>query len=259
MDGNLTPLQRFFLAFVAFFAVLFNRRFAEEVALVRARTRAGLPPGMAGTGSARAAAAAGAQGSARTATLNATATPTAASPQPPARPEPFDAAQDRLREAESKGPPLRGGEGDGRRIPTSSPSARLARAPAAPKPPDHAEALHVLSLLQRDGRLIDFLAEDLENFSDAEIGVAARTVHQGCKKALDAYLELEPVYRDADGATVTVAVGFDPAAVRLTGNVVGTPPFKGALRHHGWRAKRAAFPPPTQKDPNIIAPAEVEL
>ena len=229
MDGNLTPLQRFFLAFVAFFAVLFNRRFAEEVALVRARTRAGLPPG------------APPGGAARTATVNASV-----------RAEPGD---------EGVSPPVRVVD----RTPAAAepkvaarPAPRPAPAPA-PKAPDHAEALHVLSLLQRDGRLIDFLAENLEGFSDAEIGAAARTVHQGCKKALDAYLELEPVYKDAEGATVTVAAGFDPAAVRLTGNVVGTPPFQGALRHHGWRARKATFPPPPQKDPAIIAPAEVEL
>jgi hypothetical protein len=251
MDGNLTPLQRFFLAFVAFFAVLFDRRFAEEVALVRARTRAGLPG-------------AAAQGSARTTTVDATAT--APSPRP---------SQPERTAAEMKGatatapaaapsprpsPPLRGGEGE-EKSSQPPPAARAAAVEvkrAAPKAPDHAEALQVLTLLQRDGRLIDFLSESLEGFSDSEIGAAARTVHQGCKKALDAYLELEPVYRDAEGATVTVAAGFDPAAVRLTGNVVGTPPFKGALRHHGWRAKRATFPPP-QKDPHIIAPAEVEL
>src|SRR5512141_399576 len=43
MNGNLTALQRFFLAFVAFFWVLFDRRFAEGVHQLRARDR-GLPP-----------------------------------------------------------------------------------------------------------------------------------------------------------------------------------------------------------------------
>ncbi|MFL5271206.1 MAG: DUF2760 domain-containing protein [Anaeromyxobacteraceae bacterium] len=258
MDGNLTPLQRFFLAFVAFFAVLFNRRFAEEVALVRARTRAGLPPGAAQGGSAR------------TATVNASvrAEPGDGDVSPPVRVVDRGAAQ------AAPSPAVRADAG-GPAVRAESPSARPERSPAgaeskgagrpvarpvaaAPRAPEHAEALHVLSLLQRDGRLIDFLAENLEGFSDAEIGAAARTVHQGCKKALDAYVELEPVYKDAEGATVTVAAGFDPAAVRLTGNVVGTPPFQGALRHHGWRARKATFPPP-QKDPAIIAPAEVEL
>jgi len=118
----------------------------------------------------------------------------------------------------------------------------------------------VLALLQRDGRLIDFLSEDLNGFSDAEIGAAARTVHVGCRKVLDSYLVLEPVYREQEGATVTVGTGFDPAAVRLSGNVVGSPPFRGSLRHHGWRATKATFPPiPPAHDPRILAPAEVEL
>src|SRR5919198_1279221 len=209
MDATLTPPQRFFLAFVAFFAVLFNRRFAEEVAQVRARTRAALPP---------------------------------RGPEAPFAPPPVDVAK-------APSPPSQ----------PATAAAPASAAVAAAKPAHHAEALHLLALLQRDGRLVDFLAEDLAGFSDAEIGAAARTVHAGCKKALEAYLELEPVFRDSEGATVTVAAGFDPAAVRLTGNVVGAPPFRGALRHHGWRATRAAFPPPPKQDPKIIAPAEVEL
>jgi hypothetical protein len=212
MDGTLTPLQRFFLAFVAFFAVLFNRQFAEGVALVRARTRGELPPPQPGA-------------------------------PPPAGGPSADAPSAARATVEVKQPP----------------AARPEPAPApAPKAPAHAEALHVLALLQRDGRLVDFLSEDLAGFSDAEIGAAARTVHEGCKKVLGAYVELEPVYRDQEGATVTVAPGFDAAAVRLTGNVVGAPPFKGALRHHGWRVTRATFPTPPSK-PDILAPAEVEL
>jgi hypothetical protein len=250
MDGTLTPLQRFFLAFVAFFAVLFNRRFAEEVALVRARTRGALPP--------------------------------AGSPSAPGRhaptPRPGRGEADALAaRTEPPGvedddgvvsPPTPARTAASRQTVSTAPRGAAAtardRAPAPavhakPRVPEHAEALHVLALLQRDGRLVDFLAEDLTGFSDAEIGAAARTVHSGCKKALEAYLELEPVFRDPEGATVTVDAGFDPAAVRLTGNVVGAPPFKGALRHHGWRATRAAFPPVPPQDPKIIAPAEVEL
>jgi hypothetical protein len=129
----------------------------------------------------------------------------------------------------------------------------------APARPAGAGALQLLALLQRDGRLVDFVSEDLTGFSDAEIGAAARTVHQGCKKVVDAYLTLEPVYRDAEGAAVTVAPGFDPAAVRLTGNVVGSPPFRGTLRHHGWRAAEVRFPDAPGADARIVAPAEVEL
>ena len=121
-------------------------------------------------------------------------------------------------------------------------------------------ALHVLATLQRDGRLVDFLSENLTGFSDAEIGAAARTVHAGCRKTLDSYVALEPIYREPEGAPVVVGKGFDPGAIRITGNVVGDPPFQGNLRHHGWRATRTTFPPiPSGHDPHVLAPAEVEL
>ncbi len=134
--------------------------------------------------------------------------------------------------------------------------------PALPEKPkaDRRDALHVLSVLQRDGRLIDFLQEDIASFSDAEVGAAARAVHEGCRKVMQSYLVLEPVYSDPEGASVTVKAGFDPASVRLTGNVVGAPPFTGSLRHHGWRAKEVKLPlPPEGADGSVLAPAEVEL
>lgn len=121
-------------------------------------------------------------------------------------------------------------------------------------------ALQLLSVLQREGRLVDFIEEDLTGFPDAAVGAAARTVHAGCKRAIQELFRLEPVLLQPEGATVEVAPGFDPAAVRLTGNVVGKPPFRGSLRHHGWRARDVVLPPPPDGiDPAIVAPAEVEL
>jgi len=111
-----------------------------------------------------------------------------------------------------------------------------------------AEPLQLLAILQREGRLIDFCEEELAGFSDAQIGAAARTVHDGCRKALRSMITLEPVRTEAEGASVELPAGFDPREVRLTGNVVGKPPFKGVLKHHGWRAAEV-----------VIAPAEVEL
>src|SRR5688500_12565958 len=45
-------------------------------------------------------------------------------------------------------------------------------------------ALQLLSLLQREGRFVDFIEEDVANYADAQIGAAARVVHEGCRKAL---------------------------------------------------------------------------
>lgn len=121
-------------------------------------------------------------------------------------------------------------------------------------------ALALLALLQRDGRLVDFLREPLDGFADADIGAAARDVHRGCKKVLDQYFTLEPVLPGADDAKVTVPKGFDPAEIRVIGEAKGEPPFKGTLRHHGWRVVDAKLPQLADGvDRTVIAPAEVEL
>jgi len=125
---------------------------------------------------------------------------------------------------------------------------------------EHAAALHLLAILQRDGRLVDFLTEDVASFSDAEVGGAARLVHDGCKKVLKEYFTLEPIRSEEEGANITVEKGFDPALLRLTGNVTGQPPHKGALAHPGWRVVEVNLPAlPEGTDPRIIAAAEVEL
>lgn len=121
-------------------------------------------------------------------------------------------------------------------------------------------ALQLLALLQREGRFVDFLEEDVSGFSDADIGAAARVVHDGCKKAMDEHFTIEPVHEKDEGAAVKVEAGFDAHAIRLTGNVVGEPPFKGSLSHRGWRCTEVRLPKMSEgHDPRVIAPAEVEL
>ena len=120
------------------------------------------------------------------------------------------------------------------------------------------QALILLSTLQREGRLVDFCEEDLAGFSDAQIGAAARTVHSGCRKALREVLALKPIRSESEGGPIDVPGGFDPRAIRLTGSISGNPPFKGVLKHHGWRVVEMRMPAGSG-DPTIIAPAEVEL
>lgn len=120
--------------------------------------------------------------------------------------------------------------------------------------------LHLLSVLQREGRLVDFFFEKLDQYDDAQIGAAVRSIHENCSKTVSKYLSPEPVIDNNEGESVTVESGFDPASVKLTGNVTGEPPFKGVLRHKGWQA--AGFELPVLSDrenPMIIAPAEVEI
>jgi hypothetical protein len=127
----------------------------------------------------------------------------------------------------------------------------------APSGPD----LRVLAVLQRDGRLVDFLEEDIDAYTDAQIGAAVRDIHRGCRKSLRDYLTLEPVLAASEEERVTVPADFDPAAIRLIGNVNGAPPFQGTLKHHGWRVKAVHLPvlPAARDDSSVLAPAEVEL
>lgn len=121
-------------------------------------------------------------------------------------------------------------------------------------------ALQILGLLQQQGRFLDFIQEDVSAFTDADIGGAARVVHEGCRKAIHQHLELKPVRSEQEGARITLQEGFDASAMRLTGNVVGQPPFTGTLAHRGWRVTQIKLPKITDgHDVNVLAPAEVEL
>jgi hypothetical protein len=120
-------------------------------------------------------------------------------------------------------------------------------------------ALQLLELLQREGRLVDFLQQDITSFGDAEIGAAARVVHEGCRKALAAHARISPVRHEAEGSRVTLEQ-LDPSAVKLTGNVTGSAPYTGTLTHRGWRAETLSLPQPLEgHDFFVLAPAEVEL
>ena len=121
-------------------------------------------------------------------------------------------------------------------------------------------ALQLLALLQRESRLIDFLQEDIAAYSDAEVGGAARLLHGGARKVIKDSFDLEAVRTEAEGSRLTLPAGFDAAAVRVTGNVVGQPPFTGTLQHKGWRVTAVRLPAlTTGHDTRVIAPAEVEL
>jgi hypothetical protein len=133
-------------------------------------------------------------------------------------------------------------------------------APKVPVVADTADrAVQILGLLQRDGRLVDFLMEDVAAYSDAEIGSAVRAVHAGCRRVLDRYLTLEAILDGGEGEATTISQ-VNPAAVRLVGNVTGQPPFRGTLLHRGWRTTRVDLPPlGADSTRNVVAQAEVEV
>jgi hypothetical protein len=125
---------------------------------------------------------------------------------------------------------------------------------------DQRRFLHLLTVLQREGRMLDFFYENLGDYTDAQIGMAVRSIHESCRKVIEKYLAPQAVLRENEGDEITVEEGFDASALKLTGNVIGAPPFKGTVRHRGWKVRKLELPTLSGKpDPDIIAPAEIEV
>ncbi|RAI31373.1 hypothetical protein CH338_25940, partial [Rhodoplanes elegans] len=136
--------------------------------------------------------------------------------------------------------------------------------PAAPPPPDNrheAEVVSFLAVLQEKGRLVDFLMDDITGYSDAQVGAAARVVHEGCKAALAEHLVVKPIRSESEGDKVVVPTGYAADDYRLVGKITGQAPFTGTLVHHGWRVERVELPRLIRTTDRLptIAPAEVEL
>ena len=141
-----------------------------------------------------------------------------------------------------------------------TPAAAAPAAPAKKPTPTTDSALVLLAMFQREGRLVDFLRETLDGHDDATVGALARDIHRGLRKVLDAHITLEAVMPGDEGSGVTLPAGFDPWRVRVVGNVAGTPPWKGTLKHHGWRAAKVNLPKLAEgMDASVVAPAEVEI
>lgn len=223
-EPTLGLLARLWLAYVVFFKVLLSGSFAARVAALRSGVTAALPPH--------------------------------AEPRSAARVEETgDEARALQREAKAAREAASAAEATAREL-----TEQLAAAQAERRVGEREGALWLLALLQREGRLVDFLQQDITSFEDADVGGAARVIHEGCRAALKPHLELEAVRDEGEGVKVTVPAGYDAQSVKLTGAVSGGAPFSGVLRHQGWRARRFELPElGSSRDSQVIAPAEVEL
>lgn len=125
-----------------------------------------------------------------------------------------------------------------------------------------AEVVSFLATLQERGRLVDFLMEDVTTYNDAQVGAAARVVHEGCKAALQEHFRIRPLREESEGSSVTVAVGYAADEYRLIGKISGAGPFSGTLVHRGWKTEAVKLPRIVRVKAErlpTIAPAEVEL
>jgi hypothetical protein len=136
-----------------------------------------------------------------------------------------------------------------------------------PPPPEPAKPprldstpIRLLTLLQRDAQLLDFLTEDISAYGDEQVGAAVRDIHKKARKVIEDHLTFERILPGEEKSAVEVPPGFDPSAIQLTGNVTGKPPFRGTLMHPGWRVKGYKLPtPPEGQDDLVVAPAQVEV
>jgi len=258
--------SRFFFAFVCFFRVLFDGRFASAVQEVKALSAPG--------------------GSTKSMT---------AGEVPDSAPAPSDAAEagrdtvpddtlDDDRNADSSESGYRPTQLDADLSEQGIPSLKR-RSPPKPEPVDsvpslrfepreEAEteaqaatiplrergALMLLAMLQRDGRFVDFVQQEVTEFDDEQIGAAARVVHEGCRKALREHFSFLPVRDEQEGDRVVLAEGYEAQANKLVGNLSGKPPYTGTVQHRGWRVETFKLPQEVgQHDATIVAQAEIEL
>ena len=153
-----------------------------------------------------------------------------------------------------------------RGLPAPTPPEEKQERPApavreTPKKPARSDAVTLLATLQREARFVDLVQESLDEYSDEQVGAAARDVLRGCRTVLNRLFQLQPVVAEREGSAVQLPSGFDTEKYRLTGNVSGPPPFHGALVHPGWLAGKCEVPAwsGSAEAARVVAPAEVDL
>lgn len=132
------------------------------------------------------------------------------------------------------------------------------RPPVAPTEPGaRSDALTLLMVLQRDARLLDLLGESFDQYSDAQIGSAARPVLQESAKSLDRLLGLQHLTPQGEGDRVDIPQQASPVRWRLTGSASAK---SGRIAHPGWQATRMELPKwiGPRDDAMILAPIEVD-
>jgi len=123
------------------------------------------------------------------------------------------------------------------------------------------DAITLLAALQREARWLDLVQEDLDAYTDAQVGAAARDVLRGCRDVLQRSFQLKPVVPFEEGASVETSQTIDASRWHVSGRVTGTPPYRGRLVHHGWEAEHIRLPhwSGSVENARVVFPAEVEV
>ena len=131
--------------------------------------------------------------------------------------------------------------------------------PVIPARPTRSDAISLLATLQREGRLIDFLREPIDSYSDAQIGAAVRDIHRDCGAVLERQFAIRPILEQPEGSQVSLAKSAG-GRIRVTGRGAESSPASGTLVHPGWQATRCDLPVWTGDSESalVLSPAEVE-
>lgn len=120
-------------------------------------------------------------------------------------------------------------------------------------------AYQILYLLQKEGRLIDMLHENIGDYDDETLGGAFRKLHEDLQELIKERFILEPVLNEEEGNTITLD-SIDPDSVKVSGKVPAEGPFTGELIHKGWRLKECKLPEMVDGwKGDVIAQAEIEI
>lgn len=132
---------------------------------------------------------------------------------------------------------------------------------SAPTSPQRSEAISLLATLQREARFVDLVNESLDEYSDAQIGAAAREALADCGKVLQRIFAFQPVADVAEGESMQVPADYDTGRLRLTGNLSQQPPLTGKLVHAGWVATQCDLAAWTgsREAALVVTPAEIEV
>lgn len=127
-----------------------------------------------------------------------------------------------------------------------------------------AEIVNFLGLLQESGRIFDFLMNDITTYSDTQVGVAARVVHQGLSSLVHKYFEVVPVHSGQEGDRIKINAAQSENGYHLIGRVTDAAENTGDVVHRGWRTKKITLPRVIALEQSlagkgVIAPALVEI
>lgn len=122
--------------------------------------------------------------------------------------------------------------------------------------------LTLLGSLQKKGRFLDFVQGDISQYPDAQVGAAARVVHQGCLAALQEFLKIEPIHDHKEGEMVDLRTDSQDLLYSFTGEPGDQLPRNGRLLHKGWKTRKIQLPKrstPANPDLLVISPAEIQI